>query len=61
MTAKEVAIEAINNLPEEISWQDLVEELRILHDLRLADEEIDSGVYLTNEEVKRETATWVSK
>lgn len=61
MTAKEVAIDAIARMPEGISWEELMEELEILTDLRRADAEIDSGDFVTHDEVKREIATWFPK
>jgi len=61
MSAKEVAIDAITRMPEGISWEELMEELEILADLRRADAAIDAGDFVTHEEVKREIATWFSK
>lgn len=61
MSAKEAALEAINKMPEGISWEELMDELEILADLRRADAEIDAGDFTTHEEVKQEIATWFSK
>lgn len=61
MSAKETALEAINKMPEGISWEELMDELEILADLRRADAEIDAGDFTTHEEVKQEIATWFSK
>lgn len=61
MSAKEVAIDAITRMPEGISWEELMEELEILADLRRADAAIDAGDFVTHEEVKREIATWFPK
>jgi len=61
MSAKEVALDAIHRMPEGISWEELMEELEILADLRRADAEIDAGDFVTHEEVKREIATWFTK
>ena len=61
MSAKEVALDVINRMPEGISWEELMEELEILSDLRRADAEIDAGDFVTHEEAKREIETWFSK
>jgi predicted transcriptional regulator len=61
MSAKELAIDATTRMPEGISWEELMEELEILTDLRRADAEIDAGDFVTHEEVKREIATWFPK
>ena len=45
-------------MPEGITWDELMEELEILADLRRADAEIDAGDFVTHEEVKQEIATW---
>ena len=61
MSAKEVALDVINRMPEGISWEELMEELEILSDLRRADAEIDAGDFVTHEEAKREIETWFSE
>lgn len=61
MSAKEVVLDVISRMPEGISWEELMEELEILSDLRRANAEIDAGDFVTHEEVKQEIATWFSK
>ena len=61
MSAKEIVLDAINRMPEGISWEELMDELEILSDLRRADAEIDAGDFLTHEEAKQEIASWSSK
>lgn len=61
MSVKESVLNAVREMPEEVSFDELLEQLEILADLRRADAEIDAGDFVTHEEVKQEIATWFSK
>ena len=61
MSVKESVLNAIREMPEEVSFDELLEQLEILADLRRADAEIDAGDFVTHEEVKQEIATGFSK
>lgn len=61
MSVKEAVLNAVREMPEEVSFEELLEELEILADLRCADAEIDAGDFVTHDEVKQEIATWFSK
>lgn len=61
MSAKETVLQAVTEMPEESSWEEIMEELKILADLRRANEEIDAGDFTTHEDVKQEIAAWFSK
>lgn len=61
MSAKESALEAIRQMPEGVSWQELLSELEILADLHRADAEIDNGDFVDHAAVKEEIAGWFAK
>ena len=61
MSVKEAVLNAIREMPDEVSFDEVLEQLEILADLRRADAEIDAGDFVTHEEVKQEIATWFSK
>ena len=61
MSVKELALEVIREMPEGVTWDELLSELEILADLRRADAKIDAGDFVEHEDVKREIATWFSE
>ena len=61
MSVKEAALNAVPEMPEEVSFEELLGELKILSDLRRADAEIDAGDFVSHDEVKQEIATWFCK
>ena len=61
MTVKEAVLQAVSEMPDESSWDDILDELKILAELRRADAEIDAGDFTTHEEAKQEIASWFSK
>ena len=61
MSVKELIRNAVDQMPEEISFDDALEELEILAAIQRADEAADAGDEIQHEEVKREIASWFSK
>ncbi len=61
MSVKELIRNAVDQMPEEISFDDALEELEILAAIQRADEAADVGDEIPHEEVKREIASWFSK
>ncbi|MCX7418836.1 MAG: hypothetical protein NT013_04775 [Planctomycetia bacterium] len=61
MSVKELIRNAVDQMPEEISFDDALEELEILAAIQRADEAADAGDVIPHEEVKREIASWFSK
>jgi predicted transcriptional regulator len=60
-TDKHIAIQVIRQLPDNASFEDIAEEVAILQALRVAEEDIEAGRYITHEEMKRQVKTWFSK
>jgi|GEM_PF-2260471 len=88
MTVKEIVLDSIQNLPSDVTYEDVLEQVAILaaiergqqaaragrvlpHDvfkeldhaaireqLRLAQEDIDAGRFLTQAEMEEEVASW---
>lgn len=61
MSNKEVVIEAIRKLPEELSLEEIAEEIAVLAAIRKAEEDADAGRTIPHEEVKRRFQEWISK
>jgi predicted transcriptional regulator len=60
-TNKQLAIEAIRKLPDDATFEQIAEEVAILHSLQKAVEDIEAGRFITHEEFKRQIKQWFSK
>jgi len=64
MTAKQAIMEAINELPETVSIDDIkkeIERLEIIEFLDQAEQDIDEGRFHSAEDVRAELPSWISK
>ncbi len=59
MAIKEQMIKAIQDLPDDASYEDAIERLYFLHKLERAIAAADAGETLTHEEAKRRMAKWL--
>jgi predicted transcriptional regulator len=60
-TDKEFAIESLRRMPDDVSMEQISEELAILAAIRRGESAADSGRVLTHDEVTRRSAAWTSK
>lgn len=61
MSVKEFIRNAVDNLPDAISFDEAIEELEILAAIRRADEAADAGDVYTQEEIEQEVESWFFK
>jgi hypothetical protein len=61
MSAKELALEALRKLPEDVSLERIIEELAILAALRRGREAIASGDVISHEDLANKSASWISR
>ncbi len=61
MSVKELFRNAVDKMPDSISFDEALEELEILAAIQRADEAADAGDVYSHEEVKQEIASWFSK
>ena len=61
MSVKEMIRNAVDQMPDAISFDEAIEELEILAAIRRADDAADAGDEYSHEEVKQEIASWFSK
>lgn len=61
MTVKQLVLDTVRDMPAGVSWDELLEELQLLADLRRADADIDAGHFLANDEVERDIEAWFTK
>ena len=61
MSNKEIVIEAIRQLPEQVTFEEIAEEVAILAAIRRGEEDADAGRTIPHDEVKKRLQTWISK
>ena len=61
MTDKQMAIEALDHLPESASFQQIKEELDIINGLKRGLDASDAGQITPSAEVKEMVGTWFTK
>ncbi len=52
MSVKEQVLQAINRLPNDINYRDVAEEIAFLAAVREAEQDIEQGRVITNEQMK---------
>jgi predicted transcriptional regulator len=60
MTDKQAVIDALNRLPEDVSLDEITEELRIMAAVRRGRADIAAGRTKTHEEVEKLVETWAT-
>lgn len=61
MSNKALVIEAIQQLPENVSLEEISEAIAILAAIRRAENAADAGQVIPHEEVKKRFAAWIAK
>lgn len=61
MSVKEVVLEAIRKMPDEASYEDILDEIALLAALKRGEEAAVSGQVISHEELKRQVSSWTSK
>ena len=61
MTQKQIAIQALKELPENATWEDIQERINFVAGVRKALRELDEGKGIPHDRVKEEFAKWLTK
>jgi predicted transcriptional regulator len=61
MSDKQVALEAIQQMPETVTLLDITQRLEFLAAVQEGLDQIDGGEVIPHEQVKKELASWLSK
>ncbi len=61
MTTKEIAIETIKALPEDVTWDTIQERINFMAGVRKGLREIDNGKAFPHQRVKEDFAEWLSR
>ncbi len=60
MSQKEIVLDAISELPDEVSLQEIAEKIEFLAAIQKGMDQLDRGEGIPHEEVKRQLATWLA-
>jgi predicted transcriptional regulator len=60
VSQKETVLDAISELPDEVSLQEIAEKVEFLAAIQKGMDQLDSGEGIPHEEVKRQLATWLA-
>jgi hypothetical protein len=61
MTVKEQVLQAIQRLPDDIDYRDVAEEVAFLAAVLEAEEDVQAGRVISNEQMKARIAEWTGK
>jgi hypothetical protein len=60
MTVKAEAIQIINNMPDDATWDDVRERLAFITGIQEAIKELDEGKGIPHSDVRKEYAKWLT-
>ena len=60
VTQKEIVLDAISELPDEVSLNEIAERIEFLAAIQKGMDQLDRGEGIPHEEVKRQLATWLA-
>ncbi len=58
MSERQIMIKILEKMPEDISFEDIVETLNLINDLRNRIDNFDRSKALTTEQLKKEMQSW---
>lgn len=61
MSVKEQVLQAISRLPDDIDYRDVTDEIAFLAAMREAEQDIQNGRVVTNEQMKTRIGEWTGK
>jgi len=60
MSAKEAVLQAIHRLPDDVDYKEITDEIAFLAALRKAEDDIQAGRLVSNEEARKKLASWTT-
>lgn len=61
MSVKEIVLEAIQQLPTDVTYGDVLEEIAILAAIERGQQDVKEGRTIPHDEAKREAMQWTTK
>ncbi|MBA7547799.1 hypothetical protein ES705_40235 [subsurface metagenome] len=58
-TVKQNVIETINHLPDDVTYNDIIEKIRFMQEVEEGIKQADEGKLITHEEVERSLSKWL--
>ncbi len=59
MSNKEIVMEAVRELPEEVTFEEILEQIAILAAIRHGEEAANAGQLIAHDELKKRVALWL--
>jgi len=60
MSAKESVLQAIHRLPDDVDYKEITDEIAFLAALRQAEDDIQTGRLVSNEEARKKLESWTT-
>ena len=60
MTSKEIALKTIEQLPENVSWEEILARINFIVGVRVGLRELDEGKGIPHDKIKEEFAEWLT-
>ncbi len=61
MLVKEIAIDAIKNLPDNATWEDVKKRIEFVTGIRKILNELDEGKGIPHSHVEKESSSWITE
>jgi hypothetical protein len=61
MTSKQIALKTIEQLPEDVSWEDIQERINFIAGVRKGLQELDEGKGVSHDRIKEEFSEWLTE
>jgi len=61
VTQKEIALDALRELPEDASFADIADRVEFLAAVQKGLDQVDRGEGISHDEVKRQLASWLTR
>ena len=60
MSNREVVIQAVRELPDDVSFEEIIKQITLLAAIRRGEEAANSGRVIPHEEIRTRMAQWIS-
>lgn len=60
MTQKEIVLEALRELPEDVTFREIADRIEFLAGIQVGLDQLDFGQTVAHDEVKRQLASWLT-
>ena len=60
MTTKQIAIQTIEQLPDDATWEEIQERIRFVAGVRAGLRELDAGKGIPHDQIREEFAEWLT-